>query len=63
MATIVPRDGRSRTTARAELVLARAECRTSRARLEAAGVETTKTGIAVDERLRTSAPGSGPRAT
>jgi pyruvate/2-oxoglutarate dehydrogenase complex dihydrolipoamide dehydrogenase (E3) component len=58
-ATIAPRDGMEPYERRAERVLL-ASGRVpniEELNLEAAGVETTKTGIAVDDRLRTSAPG------
>src|SRR4051812_37447059 len=59
VATIAPRDGSAEREVRAERILL-ASGRVPNVeglKLDAAGVETTKTGIAVDERLRTSVPG------
>jgi mercuric reductase len=59
VATIAPRDGSEPYERRAHRVLL-ASGRVPNVEeldLEAAGVETTKSGITVDERLRTSAPG------
>ena len=59
VATIAPRDGSEPYERRAQRVLL-ASGRVPNVEeldLEAAGVETTKTGITVDEHLRTSAPG------
>ena len=59
VATIAPRDGSADYEVRAERILL-ASGRVPNIEglnVEAAGVETTKTGIAVDEHMRTSAPG------
>ena len=59
VATIAPRDGSEPYERRAQRVLL-ASGRVPNVEeldLEAAGVETTRSGITVDERLRTSAPG------
>ncbi|TML35118.1 MAG: NAD(P)/FAD-dependent oxidoreductase [Actinobacteria bacterium] len=59
VATIAPRDGSAEYEVRADRILL-ASGRVPNIdglNLEAAGVETTKAGIAVDDRLRTSAPG------
>jgi mercuric reductase len=58
-ATIAPRDGSAERGLRvAQILLASGRVpNVEGLSLEAAGVETTKLGIAVDERLRTSAPG------
>src|SRR6266487_869732 len=59
VATIAPRDGSAEYEVRADRILL-ASGRVPNIEglnLEAAGVETTKAGIAVDDRLRTSAPG------
>ncbi|HEY6836366.1 MAG TPA: NAD(P)/FAD-dependent oxidoreductase [Gaiellaceae bacterium] len=58
-ATIAPRDGSAEYEVRAERILL-ASGRVpniEELNLEAAGVETTKTGIAVDDHMRSSAPG------
>ena len=59
VATIAPRDGSAEYEVRAERILL-ASGRVpnlEELNLAAAGVETTKTGIAVDDHMRTSAPG------
>jgi mercuric reductase len=59
VATLAPRDGSPERELRvAQVLLASGRVpNVEGLNLEAAGVETTKLGIAVDERLRTSAPG------
>jgi mercuric reductase len=59
VATIAPRDGSDTFERRAERVLLASGRvpNVEELNLAAAGVETTKAGIAVDEHLRTSAPG------
>src|SRR6266536_3386121 len=59
VATLAPRDGSPERELRvAQILLASGRVpNVDGLNLEAAGVETTKLGIAVDERMRTSAPG------